>query len=248
MVKQRRLSNHPPAWPSRWALGLFICLGLGAAGPLQAEQQHEPLENIIRSARTFLHRATADQGGETRISVDATDSRLRLRRCEQDLSVELAPGAKLIGNTTVNVRCSAPVPWSIFVTGRVERYDGVVMVAQPISRQQIIQPSHVRLEHRQTADLFSGYYNDLSQVVGMQARRALTPGQVVIDAHIAPPLMVERGQLVTLISTSGRLTVSAQGEALENGHQGARIRVRNRASRRELEGIVEAPGIVRIPL
>jgi flagella basal body P-ring formation protein FlgA len=59
---------------------------------------------------------------------------------------------------------------------------------------------------------------------------------------------VRRGQTVVVISGSPGFEVRATGEALNDGQSGDRIQVRNRQSRRILEGQVEASGVVRVPL
>jgi flagella basal body P-ring formation protein FlgA len=225
---------------------------LAAGVVLATETAANPIEsvaNIERAAKTFLTRtAGASATPLVEVRVDPVDPRLRLHRCDQDLDASLAPGARATGNTSVNIRCRSPVPWSLFVSARVERYGDVVVVKSPIHRGTLIQAAHVTLERRTTSDLLRGYFVDASQVIGMQSRRSLRPGQVVSESHIDLPLWVERGQRIRLVSQAGAIQVSVSGEALEDGNAGDRIRVRNASSERELEGQVESPGVVRIPM
>ncbi len=207
----------------------------------------EPLDRILETARTFLTDALGtDEHTETRIEIGRLDNRLRLNRCAHPPTAQLAPGARAETSTTVNVRCSEPAPWSIFVPVRVERYADIVVAARAISRQQVIQPGDVRLERQKTSQLATGYIDDLTAVIGLQARRKLTPGQVVSSSHLAPRQLIKRGQQVTLFSGRPGLSVRMTGEALEDGAAGQRIRVRNRSSRRIVEGYVEPSGAVRV--
>jgi flagella basal body P-ring formation protein FlgA len=207
----------------------------------------EPLERILETARTFLTDSlTTDERVETRVEIGQLDNRLRLTRCAHPPTAQLAPGARAVGNGTVNVRCSEPVAWSIFVPVRVERYTEVVVVAKALSRQQIIQPGDVRLERLESTQLAHGYFDEIASVIGQQTKRALTPGEVLSDAHVVAPKLVARGQQVTLFSARPGLTVRMKGEALEDGAVGQRIRVRNRTSKRIVEGYVEPSGAIRV--
>ncbi|EXJ16900.1 flagellar basal body P-ring formation chaperone FlgA [Imhoffiella purpurea] len=243
-----RIDTHQPQRTliHRIARLLFIVM---TALPLSvvAENQIEPLERIIEAAHAFLTQTLAtDRDADTRIEIGRLDSRLRLHRCAHTPTAQMAPGGRTSGSTTVNVRCSSPVSWSIFVPVTIERYADAVVVARPISSRQTIQRDDLRIERTEMTMLAGGYFSDLESVVGLQTRRSLTPGQVVLPGHLTQPRLVERGQLVTLYATRPGLSVHMKGIALEDGREGERIRVRNRSSKRIVEGIVDARGEVHI--
>ena len=79
-------------------------------------------------------------------------------------------------------------------------------------------------------------------LVGMTARRALTADRPVRSYDVEPPVVVERGELVSLVYRVGPLTLSAQARALENGGEGQFIRFVNLQSNRTVEAWVEGPG------
>lgn len=229
----------------RGLTGLVLLIAVGAA----CGGEHEPLERILATARDFLSATlTQNDSTETRIEIGQLDSRLRLARCAQPPSAQLAPGARTQGNTTVNVRCAQPVSWSIFVPVRIERHAQIVVAARALARKHVIGAHDIRLEHQDTAQLSNGYFTDPDAVIGLEAKRRLVPGQILGTAHVAPRQLVERGQEVTLYAAKPGLTVRMKGEALENGAEGQRIRVRNRSSKRIVEGYVEPSGAVRVAL
>lgn len=208
----------------------------------------EPLERIVEITREFvLETLGTTASTATRIDIGQLDNRLRLARCAQVPTAQLAPGTRSIDNGTVNIRCSEPVAWSIFVPVRVEREVVAVVVTRPLSQRQVIAPDDVRLEATSNTKLTAGYFDALDAVVGQQAKRALLPGQVVNDAMLTAPKLVKRGQQVTLIVGRPGITVQMKGEALEDGVTGQRIRVRNTTSKHIVEGEVEAAGKVRVP-
>ncbi|WPL10601.1 MULTISPECIES: flagellar basal body P-ring formation chaperone FlgA [Thiorhodovibrio] len=261
---QPRRQRLAPNW--RWLISapllcfsaLFLVQGISGqvgiiaqanAAGLAATEEIEPVTNIQRAAKTFLHHvAGGDGGAKVKVSVDPVDPRLRLKLCEHDLQASLAPGARKTGNTSVKIQCQGPVRWSLFVSARVERFGAVVVAAGPLNRSSMVMPTDVKLEQRETGALLGGYYDDLTDTVGMQVRRSLRPGDIITDSHLKTPLWVERGQLVRLLSEGGGIRVSMSGEALEDGGAGDRIRVRNNSSERVVEGVIESPGVVRIPL
>lgn len=227
----------------------MACAGLILGGAAVQARETEPLERILETAHSFLaERLSQDADTETRIELGQLDSRLKLARCAHRPTAQLAPGARTDGNTTVNVRCSEPVGWSIFVPVRIERHTEVVVAARPLGRTQVIRAQDIRLERKETSRLTSGYLSDPASAVGQEATRRLVPGQVLTSSHIAPRQLVERGQEVTLYAVRPGLTVRMKGEALENGAEGQRIRVRNRSSKRVVEGFVEPSGAVRVAL
>ncbi|MBK1723677.1 flagellar basal body P-ring formation chaperone FlgA [Thiocystis violacea] len=242
---QQRSGDRRPRTATRVAA--YAALVLASQAAMAADT--EPLARILETARSFLAQSLTDvPGAETRIEIGQLDSRLRLARCAQPPSGQWAPGARQAGNTTVNVRCAGPVTWSIFVPVSIERHLQVVTTARALGRQQVIQPADVRLERQETSSLTSGYFTELSAVVGLEAKRRLIPGQVLTQTQVAPRQLIKRGQEVTIYAMRPGLTVRMKGEALENGSEGERIRVRNRSSKRIVEGYVEPSGAVRVAL
>lgn len=248
------MSNHrpprrrPPAWPGSalvaWLAGLAFVLVTLVPGTASSEES-ESLERLRARVESFL----ADQLAEVdprdlRIEVGQLDQRLRLQRCEHLPRATFAPGARPAGNTTVNLRCTAPASWSIFVPARVERYAEVVVVAGGLARGQVIGHADLRFERLDTATLTVGYFTTTATAIGQQARRALSPGQVLAPAHLSTPQLIERGQLVTLVAGRQGLNVRMSGEALASAAAGERVRVRNRSSNKIVEGVVDPSGLV----
>jgi flagellar basal body P-ring formation protein FlgA len=231
-----------------FALSL-TCLALALAVSAARGAETEPLERILQTARTFLAQGlTASPEVETRVEVGQLDSRLRLARCAEPPTAQWAPGAKTSGNTTVNVRCAAPVTWSIFVPVAIERHGDVLVVARELARAQVVGQADVQVEKRDLSQLTGGYLTDPGLVVGLTAKRRLMPGQVLTNAQVTPRRLVERGQEVMLYVAKPGLRVRMAGEALESGAEGERIRVRNRSSKRIVEGYIEPSGAVRVAL
>lgn len=232
--------------PVRPGLGAAILLAAAAAAAAPPVQD---LEAVRAAARAHVARLYAAEG-EVRheIRVDALDPRLRLRACDRPLETFDPPGARHHGNTTVGVRCPGRTRWTVYVPVRVALIRPVVVTRHPVPRGRILQASDLRLAERDTATLPMGYLTRLGAAVGRRARRHLPAGAVVAPGHLDRAPVVRRGQRVILLAARRGLEVRVAAEALADAARGERVRVRNLRSRRVVEGVVVAAGVVQVTL
>ncbi len=86
------------------------------------------------------------------------------------------------------------------------------------------------------------------ELVGMALRRNVAPNAPVMRRDLQRPVVVSRNATVTMTLSSGPLTVTARGRALEDGGVGEVIRVLNVDSNRTVEATVTGPNAVAVPL
>jgi flagella basal body P-ring formation protein FlgA len=108
----------------------------------------------------------------------------------------------------------------------------------------VLTAADLAVEERELAGLPGGVVGVIAEAVGKETRAALPAGAPVTLAAVASPLLVRRGDLVTVVVETPGMRLSAVGEALEPGAAGAEIRVRNRKSQQELAGQVVERGTV----
>ena len=227
------------------ALVLLILLAPRAAsgGPLQSH------ESILEAASNFLReQVTRSPDLKPEITPGRLDSRLRLAQCDQPLETFMPPGGREMGNTTVGVRCNGSRNWTLYVPMSIDLYAGVVVATTSLPKGEFIDGSKVRIARRNLAKLPQGYFRKLAEVEGMMLKRNVTAGQPLTPTLLKAQRMIERGQRVTMLATGGGLEVRVPGEALSHGAVGERIRVRNTTSRRVVEGVVVAAGLVRVDM
>ncbi|MFV3076842.1 flagellar basal body P-ring formation chaperone FlgA [Niveispirillum fermenti] len=85
---------------------------------------------------------------------------------------------------------------------------------------------------------------DRAGLIGMEARRVLSPGRPVPASSIAAQPVVQRNRPVTLEYRQGALLITARGRALADGALGEMIRVQNLDSNRTLAATVTGPDTV----
>lgn len=89
---------------------------------------------------------------------------------------------------------------------------------------------------------------DAQQMIGKSPRRPLEAGIPVRLGDLALPVLVHKGELVTIELTTASLELTAQGTALEDGAGGALVRIANTKSNRVIDATVTAPGTVTVRL
>lgn len=83
-------------------------------------------------------------------------------------------------------------------------------------------------------------------ILGMESRRILLGGRPIVAGSISEPLVIERGDKVTIILSSGGLNLSAPGKALEDGAMGQDVRIVNLKSNVSLTATVVSKGVVEV--
>jgi len=127
------------------------------------------------------------------------------------------------------------------LTADVVQRVGVVVVTAPIRRGDRFTVQNVAV---QAVDLDRGHGTpvvDLNDVLGRAASAALRVGTPVIDRHLAPDVLVKRGDLVTVTVRRGRLSIRTVGRATEDGERNTIIALRNDATREQFYATVTGP-------
>ncbi|HEY0973317.1 MAG TPA: flagellar basal body P-ring formation chaperone FlgA [Solimonas sp.] len=232
-------------WIVNTGAGLFaaLALSMGLPGPASAQDDTEPLERLRSVARA----AVAAQAAPTaRIEADALDPRLRLPACAEAPLAQVP--AQRAATVTVALRCDAPVQWTVHVPVRVRDLRPILVLKQPVRAGEIAGDEHFIVQERDVATLPFGHLDDPDALRGRQFRRALAAGAAPAPADLEAPRWVQRGQPVQIRGRAGGIEVRAEGKALADGAAGHRVRVENRGSRRVVEGVVAAPGVVEVAL
>jgi flagella basal body P-ring formation protein FlgA len=199
----------------------------------------QPPESIREAAR-----AAVRQTGATDVEAVAVDDRLKLPACGEALTTEIQRVIQR-GQGTVTVSCPDPTPWRLFVPVRVVEQVSVLVLRRNVQAGETLAAADVEARQQSAASLPFDYLSTPEQAIGQTLRRSQPAGAVLLSATLDRPAGVERGALVTLVAASGSVTVKAEGVALEPGRLKDRVRVRS-ASGRIVEGLVEAPGRVRV--
>lgn len=119
----------------------------------------------------------------------------------------------------------------VTLTAEVARRVTAVVALKQIRRGEVFSQENTGLkEVLITAD--HGEVLDSPQLLlGQSSASALREGSVVLVSHVAPDVLVKRGDLVTVACVSGSLVVRTVGRASEDGVLGDIVAVRNPETR-----------------
>jgi flagella basal body P-ring formation protein FlgA len=121
----------------------------------------------------------------------------------------------------------------------------IVVAAHDIPRGDTIAESDLTYTTVDGAALMAGVPTKIDEVKGMQARRMLSAGQPFRGEDVRRPIIVTKGQTVTMQFIVPGVELTAMGRAMSEGGIGDTVTIQNPASYRMISAVVIAPGTVR---
>ncbi len=208
----------------------------------------QSLADVEHAAYIFTLAQAQARFNNPEITLTPMDKRLRLQNCEGGLEAFTNREMTSAGNVTVGVRCHHPVAWTVYLPLQIKVMQPMVVVARPVSGNHVLTEQDLRIEQRDIGSLRQGYMTNIAAVVGQQAKYSLGLGTVVQKNHLRPLNVVKRGESIVLVASAGTMEVRMQGTAMADAGVGDRVRVKNLSSERVVEGVVDAPGVVRVTM
>jgi flagella basal body P-ring formation protein FlgA len=178
------------------------------------------------------------------IKVNKLDPRLKLALCQEPLKIEPASTAFRSGRLTMSVRCQGQRPWGIYVPVVIESEIQTLRLNRSIARGSILTDRDISVEVSQRAPSDKPLITNLTEVVGLAAKRALPSGTELTHVMLEQPLIIKRGQHTLITAGRTGLDVQMTGKALQDGAIGEFIRVQNLSSKRTIQGQVQQDGSV----
>ncbi|MEM9725573.1 MAG: flagellar basal body P-ring formation chaperone FlgA [Pseudomonadota bacterium] len=116
----------------------------------------------------------------------------------------------------------------------------VVVAASNVPAGVVLGPEHLTLADGAPGP---GLLLDREKAVGLESRVALFRGKPIRTADLAPPTLVRRNAIISLVFRRGALSIRTDGRALDAGAAGERIRIMNLDSRRTVFATVVGPNL-----
>ena len=143
--------------------------------------------------------------------------------------------------------------WTAFVP-IIQRYEGrevrrvvdVPVLARPVARGAVIEERDLTWTQLPADRVRADMLVDVSAMVGQAARRSLREGAAMRAIDLEAPVMIARGETVSLVYQAGPLVLTARARALQDAAEGELARFVNLQSNRTIEAIADAPGRARV--
>lgn len=179
------------------------------------------------------------------LNITLLNSAERLPTCAQALSVTVSSDdPSPLSRQRLDLSCADTPGWSVTALVQASVFLPAVHAARVIERGQTIAAEQLQLQEVNVGRASRGFYNSLDEVVGQGAKRRVRAGQLIAPNLLTAPLLIRRGQQVTIIASQDGISASATGEAMANGREGEVIRVRNLGSQKVIEAQVMEEGVV----
>jgi flagellar basal body P-ring formation protein FlgA len=229
--------------PMRRAARASLCGGLCLA-TVAAAAATQPIESIRDAAQAFVRSQMPAGQGSIVITVARLDPRLRLVRCAGRLETSLLSGMRVQAQLSVAVGCHRGGNWTIYVPVTVQSRIQVWALRGPEVQGTRLTATDVSPVTRLVGGMPVGYLTDPTQLSRATLAHSLPAGSILTAQDLLPDFMVRQGEQITMVAAVDGIEVRAAGLALQNGRQGALIRVQNATSSRVVQGIVESDRVV----
>ena len=152
---------------------------------------------------------------------------------------------------TIKVSCAYPVERSAYIRTRLmgssktpnlnnENEDAQaarIVLAHSVSAGELLTEENLKSVVLPHYNGFGGFF-DLTHVLGRKTKTPLREGTVLLSRHLVPNWTIQAEQQVDIENTVSGMMGTTVGIALENGHIGDIIKVKNLNSDTIIEGFV----------
>lgn len=233
------------------SITLILGISPSLSHALSTVSKTQSLDSIRSTALHFIESeldSANNLSKDTNISINSMDTRLRLNQCETELEAFWPASSKKSGRITVGVRCPGKKPWSIYVPARIDIYKHVLVANRILPRNTTLTKSDLKLSKVNITDIRQDYISSKNQLIGYRTKRHLKVGDILSSNSIAAPMLIKRGEKVTIMAESKGMQVIMSGTAMHNGTKGETVKVRNTSSNRVIEGTVIAKSKIKVVL
>jgi flagella basal body P-ring formation protein FlgA len=112
--------------------------------------------------------------------------------------------------------------------------------------EEILDATDLKTVRTRIYQLNHPFITDREEVVGKSAARPLPADTPLRQAFLKTPLLVKKGDRVTIEAKRGGLSIHTYGVTKASGHVGQTVMVANLDSGRELRAKIVAPGVVQV--
>jgi flagella basal body P-ring formation protein FlgA len=195
----------------------------------QGDERPSPASESIREAicNYLAEQTGAAEGWE--IKFDLSERQQRLLAAATSPVVCSGGQAPWTGQQLFSFTCAtSPGPAILSVSAEVMPSLRVVGGQRAIARGAIITAADVELrqmEQSTAANSRRAPLTTIDELIGMEAGRAIPIGDVIYSDQVRAPLLVKRGEQVTVVAQGGGIRVRTAARAAQEGARGELVQV-----------------------
>ncbi|MGL4860764.1 MAG: flagellar basal body P-ring formation chaperone FlgA, partial [Enterobacteriaceae bacterium] len=167
--------------------------------------------------------------------------------CKSALQASRPQGDKVdLARLRYDIRCEDGAGWETGVTVKPDVYLPVVVAKRTLQRGEKLAANDIELKKRNITSLHNGYITDPDDVMGLSVKKRIRDMQPISLSQLDQPMLVDRGQQVTILAGQDGIEIKTLGEAMKKGRKGDLIKVRNLSSGKVVTATVVDLGVVRV--
>lgn len=226
---------------------LFILLSIACVQNF-AYAERQSLASIELQVESFIINFPYATTYPVSFKISKIDDRLNLKPCDDDLSIKFTRSDKTMGNTSISIRCHAPINWQIHLPISVQVFDDVLVNKTPLVKGQPINSHNIQYQKKDISTLQQGYFQRSTALEHLQAKRNLAAHTILSSSNLTQRMLVKSGQEVSIILNAKGLQIKSSGRALQSARRGQAVKVKNTRSNKVVEGIVTGEAQVTVTL
>ncbi|MDN3577541.1 flagellar basal body P-ring formation chaperone FlgA [Chitinimonas viridis] len=218
---------------------ILLSCSLAAAGDAR-----QGLESLYEAANRYLTTQLASHGDRATFQLGRLDSRLTLAPC-QKIDVELAQGNRLLGNTSLRIRCSKGAKWTVNLPAAITIQADYWVAARALPSGHEITESDIERRTGDLSQLPPAVVVDHVQAVGRHLVGGTPAGAPLRSDQLRAPFAVKVNDFVKVVAVGNGFEVASEGRAMGNANEGQQVSVKM-VSGAVVQGIARAGGTVEI--
>lgn len=132
------------------------------------------------------------------------------------------------------------------VSGYARKLVELPVLTRRLGKGEIIRADDLNMVEMRAGQSQRNTARDESDLIGLEAKRALQANRPIRLNDVQTPVLVKKGALVTMLVRTPAMSLSAVGQALEDGAMGEVIRILNPKSHKTVQGTVVGKGQVQM--
>mgnify|MGYP002011662189 CR=1 FL=1 len=134
----------------------------------------------------------------------------------------------------------------INATGRYHRLIDIPVLVRRMRSGETIGQRDIRQITVRADKIDMNALHNAEDLIGMSPLRTISADRAIKRNDIRMPILVPKGSIVTMVFQTNRMTLTAQGKALQNGSKGDTIRILNAKTHKNIDGTVVNSGTVNV--
>lgn len=132
------------------------------------------------------------------------------------------------------------------VSGRLHPVTSVPVLKAALQQGEVISAEDIDYVDMRNSEIGANVLTDASKLVGMAPRRGLGALRPMTAGDLSQPLVVKKGEQVSMTLSSDSMTLTAVGKALSSGAVGDTVKIVNAASGLSVDAVVTGPKSVEV--